>query len=183
MFLQIYCLPWRQILLIMPVCMALYIAAYRRMGRRRPVFPALCALALLAWALAVLWNTVLSREPGDFGPFQPLFASYRYARIQPEAYRSNFMNILLFFPGGVFLCAAFGRTGWRGVLPSLGLLILYSMAIEGIQYHASLGTAETDDILHNTLGALLGSSGAAITPWLCGQMDKMKRSQSEKSAP
>ena len=59
------------------------------------------------WVGAVAYFTVLSREPGVPSDFGALFRSYHQvlAGGNPELLRSNFMNILLFFPGGLLLGA------------------------------------------------------------------------------
>ncbi len=153
---------WREILLFMPVCALVYLLIYLRIRRWKGFRPCWGTLVLI-WFLAVAWSTLLRRAPGDFGGFQPLFASYRYALVQPEAYRSNFMNILLFFPGGLLLTPLMkGRRIWM----ALAGLILYSMVIEILQYRFSLGTGEMDDILHNSLGALFGAGTAALAGWI-----------------
>lgn len=58
------------------------------------------------------------------------------------------LNILLFIPLGLLL----GDKGWKAVF--LGFLL--SAFIEFIQYIAVLGYCEADDVLNNTIGALLG---------------------------
>jgi glycopeptide antibiotics resistance protein len=63
------------------------------------------------------------------------------------------MNVLLFYPGGVLAGSLWRR--WR-VLPMAAVFLLLSVAIELCQYAFAIGTTETDDVIHNTLGAFLG---------------------------
>ncbi len=68
------------------------------------------------------------------------------------------MNILLFVPLGIFLPELFPaqrRTRSKVVL-TVGFAMLLSLGIELAQWHWQLGQAETDDVIANTLGALLG---------------------------
>lgn len=68
------------------------------------------------------------------------------------------MNVLLFYPAGLL---------WAGLLPRrwpFGRMLvctvlsfsLFSLGIELAQFGLGLGLGEMDDVLHNTLGALLG---------------------------
>ena len=68
------------------------------------------------------------------------------------------LNILLFVPFGCLLKMAFGKIGlWTGWL--VGFLL--SMAIEVCQLAFHLGMFEWDDMLHNSLGCLIGCATAA----------------------
>lgn len=60
-------------------------------------------------------------------------------------------NILLFIPFGFFLSAIEGG-GKRVILTGA----IVSASIEIIQYIAALGLAEIDDVISNTLGAVIG---------------------------
>lgn len=97
---------------------------------------------------AVLYATLLDRGGETVGftlrPFQLL----RDAAAEPELYRSLLMNVLLFEPLGLTLAQA---------LPPHRTAMLLSAVIEAAQYAFGLGRAETDDVLCNTLGALLGA--------------------------
>lgn len=122
---------------------------------------------LLLWALAVLYVTLLDRSEGVGEVMLTPFWSYREAFAPDgnrEMLRSNLMNVLLFFPGGLLLGELVPRD-WRGktVLLALGLSFLFSAGVETLQGVFSLGIAETDDVIHNTLGGLLGSLPAALS--------------------
>lgn len=78
-----------------------------------------------------------------------------------ELLRTNFMNVILFYPGGLLLRMLL-PSGRRAVPAWIGtglLLGCFSLGLEYLQYRLALGTPEIDDVIHNTLGALLG--------WLC----------------
>ena len=109
----------------------------------------------------MVYSTILRRVPFmGKKEFALPFDSYR-AVIHggnPEILRSSFMNVLMFYPAGVLAGAAVaGRrgAGWKAALCILAFA-LFSAGIELIQYHYGLGWAESDDIIHNTLGAALG---------------------------
>ena len=133
---------------------------HRRWGRRC-WFQSLLLAGLLLWACVSVHITLLSREPGAPSEFGTLFRSYRQvlAGGNLELLRSNFMNILLFFPGGLLLGALLPDRWprWARMLTAMLGFGAMSLAIERCQYRWLLGNAEADDILHNTLGALLGA--------------------------
>lgn len=120
----------------------------------------------------VILRTTLWRN-GEGTPVHSLrlLQSYRDAVItgNVEIYRSNFMNVALFFPAGLLMAALLPRRWprWARCLVTVLTLAAASVAIEYLQYSYNLGKCEADDVMHNTLGALLGS--------LCGVVEFQKR--------
>lgn len=56
-------------------------------------------------------------------------------------------------PVGILLGLAFRSiTWWKALLIGCGI----SVSIEALQYFFQRGFAETDDVMHNTLGCVLG---------------------------
>lgn len=130
----------------------------QRVGeRRRVLFNT--ALACAA-AFIILYATILTRTPGVPAVILAPFASLTAARIQPEIYREMLMNVFLFFPLGLTLSNALPRKWHRWLRIILTTLIgcALSAGIEYAQYRYALGLAETDDVICNTLGALLGAA-------------------------
>ena len=131
----------------------------QRLDRRRWLRPCI-GITLTAWFVIVLWMTVLKRTPGFYNAnWIPLY-SYRDALSgdHPEALRSAFMNVMLFYPAGLLWGGLTNRQpGDRKRLVWIAVLLaLFSLGIELSQYWLRLGVAEADDVLHNTLGAVLG---------------------------
>ena len=63
------------------------------------------------------------------------------------------MNIAVFIPVGFALGLAFRKTkGWQGVLAGMGI----SVGIELLQWLFRKGFVDVDDVIHNTLGCVLG---------------------------
>ena len=115
-------------------------------------------------AFIILYATILTRTPGVPGLVLTPFATLAAARVQPELYREMLMNVFLFFPLGLTLSNALPRR-WNyrrriGVTVLAGCLL--SAGIECAQYRFALGLAETDDVLCNTLGALLGAASLLV---------------------
>lgn len=112
---------------------------------------------------AILYATVLSRSGGGEEVYLIPFSTFERAKIQPEFYRSMLMNVFLFVPLGLALPFVFGgRTGKRILFTILAGLLL-SVTVEAIQYFVHLGMTETDDVICNTLGTVIGSSAYLLT--------------------
>jgi glycopeptide antibiotics resistance protein len=109
----------------------------------------------IAYCLFLLWLTVLSRQPrveGRVFKWQLLW-SYR-AWIAGEPYGKtesiqNINNILVFIPFGFFFPG-------KSLKVVAFTALAFSAVIEGIQIIANLGWCEVDDVICNTLGAVLG---------------------------
>lgn len=139
----------------------LFLLLWERLGRRRWFRRSVAAIVLL-WFAVALWTTVLGRTPGVvYAPETVPFHSYRkmLATGNVEILRSNFMNVSLFWPAGLLTAALLPehRVRWRLLLQVAVPFALLSLGIEFAQFHWVLGEPEFDDVLHNTLGAVLGA--------------------------
>ena len=150
------------VLVAMPLLLAVWGALSAHVAARqwRPGNLAL----LLVSAAVILYATLFSRAEGSGGLILTPFAALAAARVQPELYREMLMNVFLFFPLGLTLSNALPRR-WNyrrriGVTVLAGCLL--SAGIECAQYRFALGLAETDDVLCNTLGALLGAASLLV---------------------
>lgn len=112
------------------------------------------------WCLGVGYIT-LGRD-GGYRELSliPGYSIYLGLTENREMFRSMFMNVILFVPGGFFLGLLFGKSRW--LKWGIGLLILGSIGIEWLQYACFLGRAEADDVLCNALGGVLGVLCAKI---------------------
>ena len=87
----------------------------------------------------------------DYLPFWSYFA-YLDGR-EPNALIENFANVLVFIPVGLMAGFIFLNISLRKVA-TLGACV--SVGIEILQLLFKKGFSEIDDIIHNTLGCLLG---------------------------
>ena len=111
-------------------------------------------LLLIEYILLIFCSTVIFRTTGetrqyDFHPFW----SYNRPDLLPE----NIMNVVVFVPVGVLLGfmfqgSRFKMTWWKALL--IGCSI--SITIEALQFFFMKGFSELDDVMHNTLGCILG---------------------------
>ena len=140
-------------------------------GLRYSVF-----LLLVEYVFLLFCSTVIFRTPGetrqyDFHPF------WSYDR--PELLIENIMNVIVFIPVGMILGSLLRVKGswskygsWFKVNGSstseatksmTWLIVLLigcsiSVTIESLQFFFMRGFSEVDDVMHNTLGCILGYS-------------------------
>ena len=113
-----------------------------------------CWVLFALYCLFIVWYTVLSREPKDIRTADLRFMwSYRDLIAGKSTAKAdviqNLQNIALFIPFGLFLPL---KKWWRILLAAL----CFSAAIEAAQYVFALGLCELDDVISNTLGAMIG---------------------------
>ena len=113
------------------------------------------ASLLLVWGAVILAQTVFIRPVSASEP--SLIPFWCYITVlrggEQELLRSAFMNTLMFYPGGLLALSLWGR---KYLLPLLGCFAMLSVGIEVLQFLLNVGMAETDDVIHNVLGAAFG---------------------------
>lgn len=158
----VYALPLKSVFIMMLAAPLLWGWLQTKLNNRVWLVVNLCLLIL---SLAgVLYLTIFDRSVGCYEVVLRPFSLLVKAREQREFYRAMLMNVFLFFPLGLtisnVLLQKWSRWG-RIVLTTLFGCLL-SVGVEYMQYHFSLGMAETDDVLCNTLGAFLGACSLLI---------------------
>ncbi len=122
----------------------------------------LTAVLLLIYFIIYLYLTFGYRRPSKEPKLKPeLLWSYRDAfQLNPLKItrlglaREIFLNILLTIPAGLLLPILY-RTKHPYLLTAATILLV-SLLTEVFQYYTHLGFAETDDVINNFLGGLLG---------------------------
>ena len=127
----------------------------------------IAGLLLLIFLAVVFVSTVFTRDPGERQHQLELFWSWKEILGIPPTGRlgatgtrtglleENILNMILLFPAGVLLPFVMKRKArwYQAVL--VGIVI--SAGIEVSQLLLCRGLFEWDDIIHNTLGCLIGS--------------------------
>lgn len=121
-------------------------------------------LLLFGYIILLLSQTVIFRPPQYsykhyFVPF------WSYSAIQQgnnDLILENILNVAIFIPVGFLLCMAIKPAKWWVVL-IIGAIT--SITIESSQFFINRGSAETDDVIHNVLGCLLGYVNFRL--WQC----------------
>lgn len=160
-YLWFYCMPISEaaVLILCGVAGFLYL---RERFSGRGWWKAGVGGVLAVWLVVVLWATLADRGEDPSGKLASLVPLASYWRVlrggNIELLRVNFMNTVLFFPGGL-LVSVFMPERWslgrRFAAVAAGCCIV-SVGIEIVQYLLGVGLAETDDVIHNTLGGILG---------------------------
>ena len=109
-------------------------------------------LLLVEYVFLLFCSTVIFRTPGetrhyDFHPF------WSYSR--PDLFVENLMNVVVFVPVGFLL-------GFRIQDSSFLMGCGISVTIEALQFFFMRGFSEVDDVIHNTVGCLIGFCVYAI---------------------
>lgn len=150
----VYCLPLGYAVLLALSATAVFLWLRRRWGQKRWWAPAVMAL-LLCWGAVMVINTVSGRS--QYIRQLSLIPLRTYYTVltggEQELIRSSFMNVLLFYPGGLLAMSLLPREKRLWLIP---VFLMLSVAVEVSQYWFCLGVTETDDVIHNTLGAVLG---------------------------
>lgn len=118
-----------------------------------------------AAVLVILSFTVFGRRTGSGSgevSLQP-FVTFALAKQQPEYYRTMYMNFFLFLPLGLALPHVLPDKlrGRAAVTLAAGLAL--SVGAELCQYFFRFGRCETDDVLMNALGVLVGATSWYIS--------------------
>lgn len=107
-------------------------------------------ILFVEYLILIICSTLLFRTANDavehnFTPFW----SYKHSNLLIE----NIMNVVVFVPVGTLLGYNLKNVNWWKVLLIGGGL---SSIIEVVQYVSKRGFSEVDDVMHNTLGCLIG---------------------------
>ena len=147
------------------MALTLFCFVYRLSRKKASNKDALIRGALATYILLIIISTILNRgislETYNLVPFWTIRALLSSGR--KDVISQAFLNILLFLPFG-FLNAIVIQSFYKNktILFRCALTILpgiiLSIAIETVQFITHRGLCETDDVIHNTLGTLIGYS-------------------------
>lgn len=130
-------------------------------------------LFLVEYVFLLFGSTVIFRSASDAISGHNFYPFWSYRAIvsgeSPQLLPENIMNVVVFVPVGILLgilvygsrlivfCYAKrqGRAKKEWLIPlAVGLCI--SLSIEMLQFFLNRGFSELDDVIHNTLGCLIG---------------------------
>ena len=130
---------------------------------------------LVLYAGIVLCTTVLLRQDEGGNGIQLIpFWSYFKQDIYPRLFIENIMNIVAFIPIGLF--STIGRKSqkwWHVALIGCSL----SISIELLQLAFHRGMCEIDDVIHNTVGSIIGYYIVRLTRFLFSKEKRPIREQ------
>ncbi len=152
---------------VIVICWVVVTVIHARESQRghRTVPEKTLLLIMLAGYLSIyIYLTFLYRHPLEARQVLPLpFRSYAHAFSFEGGFhiehlstaRQILLNILAYVPPGMILPALLYRLR-HPYWAAAGLCVLLSLLTEALQWLTRLGYCETDDLINNTLGALLG---------------------------
>lgn len=160
-----YALPLVEVFVIM-LCLVMTWAVITKLLRRKEKAYqwwkrfniVLCICSFLLIIKMTLWG----RNPGVRELELLPFYTFTTVSYNNEAFRTMLMNVMLFVPFGLTIpyvieVMPMKERRYRWITCVLiGLLI--SVAVEGVQYWLGIGRTETDDVICNTVGCLMGVS-------------------------
>lgn len=137
-----------------------------REDKRKTIKSQIAFLPLIFECLLIFFITLSGREQGRMRweciPFESWYLVFKDGNMALLV--QILANILLFIPLGFLLPCCFARCRrYRYTILSAAIL---SLVIELIQGIAQIGLFETDDIIHNTLGACIGAGMYAMIRYI-----------------
>ena len=115
-------------------------------------------LLLIEYVFLLFCSTVIFRKGSkivghDFCPF------WSYKAIlegRDGLIGENIMNATVFVPVGLLIGTLISQKTQKGWLAAMVAGLLISVSIEALQFFLHRGFAEVDDVMHNTMGCLIG---------------------------
>ncbi len=110
---------------------------------------------LILYAAIVINTTVLSRSVGSEQTVKwiPFWSYWEIIHGAPRLLEENIMNVVAFLPIGLFMAIGAKRLKWwQAAIAGCSL----SVVIEFLQFYFNKGQCEIDDVIHNTLGCVIG---------------------------
>ena len=166
---SIYACDIATVMIAVPVFLLAWSVVFAAFGER---MKGLSAAVLLIGVTVIIYVTVFSRGGSEAGVDLIPCSSFFKAKENPQLYREMLMNVLLFFPFGLsFPFLISGGIKKRLLLTVLSGLVL-SVTVEAIQLIFAIGLCETDDVLCNGAGTLLGGLSYPLSVWWMKHLQK-----------
>ncbi|MBO5628974.1 MAG: VanZ family protein [Aeriscardovia sp.] len=112
-------------------------------------------LLLIELMIVIYCSTVIFRKAGDVRGYD-LHPFWSYGAIEDgrvELLAENIMNVVVFVPIGILLGVGCLKWPWW---KAIGTGCLLSVSIEAMQLVLKRGFCEVDDVMHNTVGCMIG---------------------------
>ena len=143
--------------LLMVICFGIYCKSFRREETKLPWTKFVAGGLFVFYFSIVICATMLNRGRSEHGMAQlGLFETYINAWYEADMvqWRNLLLNVLMFCPIGFLLPFTFSffRKWWATYLAGFGCTLL----IETMQYIRKCGVFQTDDLLNNFFGAMIG---------------------------
>lgn len=145
-------LIWGLMVVFVIGCVILVMRKGWKGGLRATAFLLLIELLFLIICTAIIFREERVERTFNLIPFDSYY-HYPENSYFIEAAAVNILNVIMFIPLGLLLGCGFREMTWKKVL-LIGFGISFS--IELLQVFLKRGICETDDLIHNLLGCLIG---------------------------
>ena len=135
----------------------------KKQGNTRVKSQSVAELVFWVYVAIMLVITFLSREGGSTAGIDLKIGSSLGINARNDAYVIE--NVLLFFPYGLLLGMLWKSR--RGLWKCMCVGFFTSFGIECLQYISGRGVFQTDDLITNTVGAVLGYLVFWVFTWFC----------------
>ena len=122
----------------------------------------IAGLLLVGYVFVIYCSTVIFRKVSEGAgyEFKPFWSYEAIHNGRQDLLVENIMNVVVFIPVGMIL-GSWPRNGsWLRVKGSWLIVTVIgcsiSISIEAMQFFYHRGFAETDDVMHNTIGCIAG---------------------------
>ena len=162
MITNFYATPLYQVVLLMILGTIIWTVLSILCIHKKPQWKKRWQLVNICFCLASLFiiakMTLLGRVSDESELVLMPFYTFTTASYNNEAYRTMLMNVFLFFPLGLTLPWSLPKlkTIRQKMIITVLIGIGLSIGIECIQFYFGLGRAETDDVICNALGCMIG---------------------------
>ena len=129
-------------------------------------------LLLVVYLIVVYCYTIIFRNSNETFryDFHPLWSYFAISDGRSILLAQNIMNVIVFLPLGLLIGLGFSKWSWW---KAIGFGCLFSISIEFLQFAFKRGFSEVDDVIHNTLGCVIGYGIAKLIILSFGGNGKM----------
>lgn len=158
MYRLAYDIPFSKLVLLLVVFFCVWCFAKERFQvPKKQIWKRLHLILLIICVALFLCVSLLNRVSVSCQPWPPVFWSYKLAFMEGsyDHFQEIYLNVLAFLFISLFALELFRSR--KGKIAALFACVLLSVSVESMQYLFSVGLAETDDIISNMLGVILGA--------------------------
>lgn len=162
-------LIWGLMVVFVIGCVILVMRKGWKGGLRATAFLLLIELLFLIICTAIIFREERVERTFNLIPFDSYY-NYPENSYFIEAAAVNVLNVIMFIPVGLLVGLGFRKLTWKKtILIGFGI----SFSIEILQFFFKKGLCETDDLIHNLMGCLLGYAIYKITLRLIKYVQKL----------
>ena len=128
-------------------------------------------LLLVEYIFLIFCSTVIFRVACETRKydFQPFWSYQAIQDNREDLLAENIMNVVVFVPVGLLLGIAFKQMTWWKAL----MIGCISVTIESLQFFFLRGFSEVDDVIHNTVGCMIGYGIYAVARYGYERISKL----------